>query len=184
MVLQGALDELNDVILQWTGYGGWVQGVKSYTIQKYNQQGQLIQTFNSGTDTVYTDNQPDAINQVLFYKITANANEAGVSVSISNEIKVIKNINLFYPTAFNPDSKASPVNKTFSVRGHFISTMQLQIYDRWGSLVFFSSDKNEPWDGKREGISMPDATYVWTAEGTDLNGSSFKKAGTVVLIRK
>jgi gliding motility-associated-like protein len=61
--------------------------------------------------------------------------------------------------------------------------MQLQIYDRWGSLVFLS-DKNEPWDGRREGINMPDATYVWTAEGTDLNGSTFKKAGTVVLIRK
>ena len=182
MILQGSLDDLNDVRLQWTGYKGWVQGVKSYTVQKYNQQGQLLQTLNNGTDSTYMDNQQDAVNQVLFYKITATAVQAGVSVSVSNEIKIVKSINLYYPTAFNPDSRAQ-VNKTFSVKGHFIATMQLQIYDRWGSLVFFS-DKNEPWDGRREGISMPDATYVWTVEGTDLAGSAFKKAGTVVLIRK
>ncbi|HEV8515337.1 MAG TPA: gliding motility-associated C-terminal domain-containing protein, partial [Cyclobacteriaceae bacterium] len=168
---------------QWTGYKGWVQGVKNYTVQKYNQQGQLLQTFNVGTDSTYTDTQQDVVNQVLFYKITATAVQAGVSVSVSNEIKIVKNINLYNPTAFNPDSKASSLNKTFSVKGHFIATMQLQIFDRWGSMVFFS-DKNEPWDGRREGIVMPDATYVWTVEGTDLNGSTFKKAGTVVLIRK
>jgi gliding motility-associated-like protein len=59
----------------------------------------------------------------------------------------------------------------------------LEIFDRWGSLVFFS-EKNEAWDGRREGSTMPDATYVWTAQGTDINGGTFKKAGTVVLIRK
>jgi hypothetical protein len=118
IVLQGSLDEVNDVILQWTGYHGWVQGVKNYTVQKYNQQGQLLQTFNAGVDSTYTDNQQDAVNQVLFYRITATANQAGVLVSVSNEFKIVKNINLYYPTAFNPDSKASPVNKTFSVKGH------------------------------------------------------------------
>ena len=183
MVLQGSLDDVNDVILQWTGYKGWAQGVKNYTVQKYNQQGQLLQTFNAGTDSTFTDNQQDAINQVLLYKITATAVQAGVSISVSNEIKIVKNINLYNPTAFNPDSKASALNKTFSVKGHFIATMQLQVFDRWGAMVFFS-DKNEPWDGRRDGINMPDASYVWTVQGTDLNGSTFKRAGTVVLIRK
>jgi len=182
IVLQGALDDVNDVNLQWTGYKGWVQGVKNYTIQKYNQQGQLLQTFNAGTDSTYTDPQQDAVNQVLLYKVTATAIQAGVSVSVSNEVRIVKNINLYNPTAFNPESKAA-VNKTFSVKGHFIASMQLQVFDRWGSMVFFS-DKNEPWDGRRDGINMPDATYVWTVEGTDLSGSAFKKAGTVVLIRK
>jgi len=112
--LQGALDDVNNVILRWTGYKGWVQGVKAYTIQKYNQQGQLLQTFNAGVDSTYTDVQQDAVNQVLYYNVMAAANEAGVSVSVSNEIKIVKAVNLFYPTAFNPDSKASPVNRIFS----------------------------------------------------------------------
>lgn len=180
--LNGSLDNINNVTLQWSGYKGWNQGVKNYVIQKFNQAGALLQTINAATDTSYIDTQQDA-NQVLVYKITATANEAGVSSSISNEVRVVKNVNLFYPSAFNPESKMSPLNQTFSVRGHFIQTMKLEIFDRWGSLVFHS-DKNEPWDGRREGIVMPDATYVWTAEGTDLAGNSFRKAGTVVLIRK
>jgi len=76
----------------------------------------------------------------------------------------------------------STVNRTFLVKGHYIATMKLQVFDRWGSLVFYS-DKGEPWDGRRDGTAMPDATYVWTAEGTDLVGNAFKKAGTVLLIR-
>jgi gliding motility-associated-like protein len=181
--LKGAVDDTNDVNLQWTGYKGWTMGVKNYTVQKYNAQGQLLQTINAGSDSTYTDSQQDAVNQVLLYKITATANEAGVSGSVSNEIKVVKGVGLFYPTAFNPDSKVAQVNRSFTVKGHFIASMELQIFDRWGSLVFIS-EKNEAWDGKRDGSNMPDATYVWTAQGTDLNGSSFKKAGTIVLIRK
>lgn len=180
--LSGMLDDTNDVILLWSGYKGWNLGVNNYVIQKFNQQGQLLQTINAATDTTYTDSQQDLVNQVVFYKITAYANESGVSISVSNEIKIVKNINLFSPTAFNPESKTS-VNKTFFVRGHFISKMEIEIFDRWGSLVFYS-EKNEAWDGRRDGGNMPDASYVWSAKGTDLNGNSFKKSGTVVLIRK
>ncbi len=183
MLLKGTANEMNDVLLQWSSYVGWSKGVKNYEVQKYNQQGQLIQAINVGTDTTYTDNQLDVINQVVFYKIVATAVEAGVTVSVSNEIKIVKGVNLYYPTAFNPDSKVAQVNKTFTVKGHFIEKLDLQIFDRWGTMVF-SSDNNESWDGKQNGTNMPVDTYVWTAEGTDLIGNYFKKSGTVFLIRK
>lgn len=183
ITLTGSVDSKNDVHLTWTNYEGWNLGVKNYVVQKFSQDGQLLQTYNAGTSTSYVDSLADLTNQVVFYKITANAVEAGVSLSNSNEVKIVKGVNLWYPTAFNPESKVSALNRTFTVKGHFISKMDLQIFDRWGSLVFYS-DKNEPWDGKKDGTNMPDATYVWTAQGIDLIGNSFKKAGTVVLIRK
>ncbi|MBS1508783.1 MAG: gliding motility-associated C-terminal domain-containing protein [Bacteroidetes bacterium] len=183
MHLSGTNNETNEAVLQWSSYKGWNQGVKNYTIQKFNQQGHLIQTITSVTDTSYIDTQQDQVNQVVIYKIIANANEAGVSSSSSNEVRIVKSVNLFYPTAFNPESKVATGNRTFTVKGHFVSKLEIQIFDRWGSLVFYS-DKNEAWDGRKDGNAMPDATYVWTAEGTDLIGNSFKKAGTVVLIRK
>ncbi|HLZ16507.1 MAG TPA: gliding motility-associated C-terminal domain-containing protein, partial [Cyclobacteriaceae bacterium] len=183
ILLTGFVDGKNDVHLQWSPYSGWNLGVKEYTVEKYDQQGQLLQTLNLGTATAHIDSVADVNHQVVVYKITALANEAGVSVSVSNEIRIVKGVNLWYPTAFNPDSKMSSLNRTFTVRGHFIATLQLQVFDRWGALVFYT-DKNEPWDGRREGTSMPDATYVWTAQGTDINGNAFKKAGTIVLLRK
>ncbi len=183
VLLAGTMDESNEVTLNWSAYSGWNQGVKNYSLIKYYQPGQAPQTIYSGSNLTYLDNSPDLTNQVVYYKIIATAVEAGVSPSLSNEIKVVRNINLYYPTAFNPDSKISSLNRTFAVKGHFIASMKLEIFDRWGALVFYS-DKNEAWDGRREGLAMPDATYVWTADGTDLAGNTFKKAGTVVLIRK
>ncbi|MBI1768002.1 MAG: gliding motility-associated C-terminal domain-containing protein [Bacteroidetes bacterium] len=180
--LNGSLDPSNNVNLNWSSYKGWNKGVKEYTVQKHFQQG-APQTIYVGPDSSFVDQQQDLVNQSVYYKITATPIEAGVTSSVSNEIKIVKNVNLFYPSAFNPESKMSTLNKTFLVKGHYIASMKLQIFDRWGSLVFYS-DKDEAWDGKRDGTAMPDATYVWTAEGIDLTGNAFKKAGTVLLIRK
>ncbi|GHN03116.1 hypothetical protein WSM22_46050 [Cytophagales bacterium WSM2-2] len=182
MILNGSLDPTNEIQLHWTGYIGWNQGVKNYRVEKYFQPGQSPQIIYTGTDSTFLDTQQDPNNQVVYYKIIADANEAGVTSSTSNEIRIVKAVNLFSPNAFNPESKTQ-VNRTFQVRGHYISKLHMQVFDRWGSLVFYS-DNNEPWDGRRDGIAMPDATYVWTAEGTDMTGNDFKKTGLVVLIRK
>ncbi|MBS1490374.1 MAG: gliding motility-associated C-terminal domain-containing protein [Bacteroidetes bacterium] len=182
VLLTGSINDLNEPVLQWKSYKGWLQGVKNYTIQKFNSGGQLLQTLNT-TDTTWVDNQADPANQVVFYKIIAVPIQGGVSNSLSNEIKMVKGVNLFYPTAFNPESKVAAINRTFIVKGQYISKLELQVFDRWGTLVFYS-DQNEPWDGRKEGINMPDATYVWTAQGTDLAGNTFKKHGTVLLLRK
>jgi gliding motility-associated-like protein len=180
IVLTGTLDDKNEVTLNWSDYTGWTQGVKNYTLQKFNSAGALIKTVTT-TGNTYLDNQLDFINQEVFYKIIASANEFGVTQSESNKIRIEKRVNLFFPTAFNPDSRHAE-NSTFIVKGHYISSLQLMIFDRWGTMVF-SSDQNEAWDGKKDGIQMPTATYVWTAQGTDLIGKSFKEAGTVLLIR-
>jgi gliding motility-associated-like protein len=180
--LSAGLDPLNDVNLNWSGYKGWNQGVKTYTLQKYFQPGQAPQTIYTGPDSTFSDTQQDQVNQVVYYKVTATANENGITSSVSNEIKVIKHVSLSYPTAFDPESKVA-ANKAFFVKGFYVSSMKLQIFDRWGSLVFFS-DKDETWDGRKDGTAMPDATYVWTADGTDFVGKSFSRAGAVVLIRK
>ncbi|MGC4021049.1 MAG: gliding motility-associated C-terminal domain-containing protein [Cyclobacteriaceae bacterium] len=180
--LSGSTDPLNEINLKWSAYKGWNQGVKNYTLQRYYTPGGATQVIYNGPDSTYFDNQTDHTNQVVYYKVIAQAIEAGVSVSSSNEIKVERSVNLYSPTAFNPESKSS-LNRTFGVRGFYIAKMELQIFDRWGSLVFYT-DSNETWNGKRDGQDMPDATYVWTAEVTDLAGNNFRKAGTVVLIRK
>lgn len=182
IILNGAVGQLNEINLQWSAYIGWDQGVKYYSVQKYFQPGQAGTTIYTGLDSTFVDSLSDPVNQIVYYKIIAQAMEAGVPVSISNEIKVERHVNLYYPTAFNPDSK-SALNRTFSVKGFYIAKMELQVFDRWGSLVFFT-DNNTAWDGRRDGTQMPDATYVWTAEITDLVGNTFKKAGTVVLIHK
>lgn len=181
--LQGLVSDENKISLSWNEYTGWNLGVKNYIIEKYDQKGTLLKTIDAGINRTYLEDPADLQNQIVSYRIIANANEAGLTTSVSNQITLIKEINLFYPTAFTPDRKGPVENEIFTVKGQFITRAELSIFDRWGSLIFYS-DKNEPWDGTQSGQPMPIATYVWTANIVDMAGRSLKRSGTVLLLRK
>jgi gliding motility-associated-like protein len=177
--LSGTLEKSNAVGLKWSAYKGWAGGVNNYTIEKYNVSGAVVKTFTT-VDTTLVDDTPDAINQLVRYVVKANANVNGITASVSNFVEFIKEANLYYPTAFSPNADA--LNDGFRVSGQFINKMNMKIFDRWGGLVF-ATDKNEPWDGSREGKPMPASTYVWKVEITDQAGRTFLKEGMVALIR-
>ncbi|MFN7260064.1 MAG: T9SS type B sorting domain-containing protein [Cyclobacteriaceae bacterium] len=183
--LQGTISNSNEITLTWSDYTGWSLGVQSYSLEKYDKAGVLVRTFNLGNTTTFIDDQPDTKNQIVSYRVVARANQASLiaAPSASNQVTFTKSINLVYPTAFTPDGRGPTENEVFELRGQFIARLELSIFDRWGALVFYS-DKNESWDGTQLGLPMPLASYVWTATITDLAGRSFKRTGTVVLLRK
>lgn len=183
MRLAATLDNKNVITLRWTALEGWRSGVFRYIVQKYDRSGGLMETINAGTDTEYIDEEQDFVNQVVQYRVIAEPNEPGLINSISNQLVVTKEANLFYPNAFTPDGTGPVENETFSVSGQFIVKMELKIFDRWGSLIFYT-DKNEPWNGNQGSRAMPEGTYVWTARITDLAGREFNREGTVVILKK
>jgi len=143
----------------------------------------LMSTINAGSDTVFVDNQLDLVNQVVQYRVLADASEAGITASVSNQVVVTKSANLFYPTAFTPDGTGPVENETFSVFGQYIVKMELKIFDRWGAMIYFTDEK-KPWDGTQSGRAMPEGTYVWVAQITDQTGRNFSQEGTIVILRK
>ncbi|MFN5913733.1 MAG: gliding motility-associated C-terminal domain-containing protein, partial [Chitinophagaceae bacterium] len=58
-----------------------------------------------------------------------------------------------------------------------------RIYNRWGNLLFESSDLKKGWNGTYRGQQQPPETYMWVVEGLDTNGKSIKKTGMLTLIR-
>jgi PKD repeat protein len=58
----------------------------------------------------------------------------------------------------------------------------LQIFDRWGSLLFESYDINKPWNGYYKNKLCQQGVYVWLVEGKYANGRPFKKAGDITLL--
>jgi hypothetical protein len=65
--LTASVDNENVITVRWTKYNGWQSGVTNYELQKFDKSGGLMATLNLGTDTVWVDNQPDDVNQVLQY---------------------------------------------------------------------------------------------------------------------
>ncbi len=181
--LYSSLDSKNAITLRWSRYLGFKNGIKNYRVQKFDKDGTLLATINAGTDTLFVDEQADPNNQLFQYKVVGDANEVGISPSISNLVSVLKSANIFYPSAFTPDGTGPVENDKFNVSGQFIVKKELKIFDRWGNLIFYS-DKNEPWDGTNGGRALPEGTYVWIANITDLSGQNFSENGTVVILRK
>lgn len=91
--------------------------------------------------------------------------------------------NAFVPTAFTPNNDG--LNDLFKpVIKCLAKNYTLRIYNRYGSVVFESSQINSGWNGKIGDSELPNGVYVWMFEYTNPNTKNVvQKKGTVVLIR-
>lgn len=93
----------------------------------------------------------------------------------------------FYaPNVFSPNDDAGE-NAYFSILGVEIAELRLEIYDRWGELVFAGEGAETRWNGEYRGKPMPAGVYLWVAKisGYRRDGSTFTTTeyGDVTLIR-
>lgn len=63
-----------------------------------------------------------------------------------------------------------------------IDKFSIQIYNRYGVLVFKSDDKNFIWDGKVNGILHLNTVYNYIISGTEKTGKQFRKTGSIVVL--
>lgn len=89
---------------------------------------------------------------------------------------------ILIPSAFTPngDGKndvAKPILLGINKLIYF------SIYNRWGQIVFTTTEINKGWDGNLNGTPQPAGAYVYQASGTDYSGKNVFKKGTLVLIR-
>jgi len=90
---------------------------------------------------------------------------------------------LTVPNAFTPNGDGR--NENFRpLHPCKMTEFVFKIFDRYGELVFQSSDFSKGWDGTFKGMKASNGTYVWMASYTnsDTQQKKFKK-GFVVLIR-
>jgi gliding motility-associated-like protein len=174
----------NQIILNWTDYQGWTGGVDHYEIDKYDLNRTSLGTVILGNITTYTD--PDLADQGYFYTIRAIPNSATTGESVSNEVKALRKLIFAYPKAFTPDKQGPQENETFNVfvTAEFIDEFEMKIFNRWGELIFSTSDLLKGWDGKFNGQPQPEGTYTFTAVLRDKTGRTFRRDGSVVLLRK
>ena len=98
--------------------------------------------------------------------------------------------NAFIGTKESPEDGSYPVpddlNNVFHPIWHGIKDYDLWIFNRWGEQLFHSTDVNKGWNGRygNTGKELGQDVYFWKAKGTFLNGTPFKIAGDVTLIRK
>jgi len=86
------------------------------------------------------------------------------------------------PNAFTPNNDG--LNDCFGIKQWgILEEVEFNIYNRWGELIFHTTDVNKCWDGKWKGKEQNSAVFVyWIRAKSICAGTVFRK-GTVVLIR-
>jgi gliding motility-associated-like protein len=88
---------------------------------------------------------------------------------------------LYVPNAFSPNGDG--INDRFSVKGNGIIEYRLQVFSRWGKLLFESIDPEMGWDGKYHGMDQGIGTYVYIVHASFQDGHDKFRKGNVTLIR-
>lgn len=123
--------------------------------------------------------QPSAPGETVYYVYVtgtngcANVDSVFVIVALADVIAV--------PTAFSPNNDGN--NDFFVVLGPGVKKMNLVVYNRYGQLVFESSDQAKGWDGRVKGNQLDPGVFAWYLEYTLTNGLTGKQKGNVTLIR-
>ena len=90
---------------------------------------------------------------------------------------------LAVPTAFTPNNDGlndylAPLNAVKA------TGLEFRIFNRWGQLLYASTDWKRGWDGRYKNQMQPTATYVWMLRYTNRDtGRRQEQKGTAVLIR-
>ena len=91
--------------------------------------------------------------------------------------------NLWLPAGFTPDNNGH--NDILYVHGEGINNFEFGIFDRWGAMVFFTTDIRQGWDGNRQptGEVMPQGAYAYFLKGIRSTGEIIDLNGMINLIR-
>ncbi len=97
-----------------------------------------------------------------------------VNVAARNDIMI--------PSAFSPNNDG--INDQLRViPTNGITAFEWQIFNRWGNLLFSSSDINEGWDGNYQDTDCDMGVYVYVGTVTFNDGTQTEFKGNVSLLR-
>ncbi|MDP4722702.1 MAG: gliding motility-associated C-terminal domain-containing protein [Crocinitomicaceae bacterium] len=88
---------------------------------------------------------------------------------------------VFIPNAFSPNKDGQ--NDKLYVRGPFIESFIFRVYDRWGELVWETTNLTEGWDGTFRGKLLDPDVYDFYLQATCVGGLENIIKGNVTLIR-
>jgi gliding motility-associated-like protein len=88
---------------------------------------------------------------------------------------------IFVPNTFTPNGDGQ--NDMLYVRGNEIAKLYFAVYNRWGQLVFETTDLTKGWDGIYKGMKADPAVFAWYIKAKCFNGNELEKKGNVTLIR-
>ncbi len=138
--------------------------------------------WNFGDGSIATDSFPNhayttSANYLVYLIVTSSRgckDSAAEMVIITNAFKV--------PNVFTPNGDGK--NDVFHVTAGAMQSYSIEIYNRWGEVMFTGNDPNIDWTGMTNaGLPAPDGDYYYRISAVDNAGKTYNLTGYIQLIR-
>lgn len=116
---------------------------------------------STSTETNPTNNYPAVGNMTYDVELIAKTDK-GCADTTHQKITIDELVIVYIPNAFTPNS--DPFNQAFGpvfIPGFTPKDYHFMIFNRWGELIWESTDQSETWDGTYINGFVEDGTYVW-----------------------
>jgi gliding motility-associated-like protein len=122
----------------------------------------------------------DKITPVIYQVVK---NKYGCSDTSEKAVKIKPAFVIYFPNTFTPNGDG--VNDGWFAKGVGVTKYNVQIFDRWGHILFSTNNMDEAWDGRSHGStgSIKQDVYVWKAEVLDVFNKNHELTGTVTLLK-
>lgn len=180
-------EQLTNTII-WNGYEEWDEGVDYYQIFRKIDGAEFPVFLDEvpGSVTFYEDDVSQLFNTKgeFCYLIAAFESPNGITLpagSLSNEHCLTQDPVIWIPNAFVVDG----FNKIFKPVISFADTdnYRMEIYSRWGNIVFTTTDVTEGWDGIYKDELVPEGLYAYYISVADGAGRIIENRGTLTLLK-
>ena len=121
------------------------------------------------------------VTQAGIYSVTATQGgcEATAQVSV-----VACHYEFYLPNAITP-SRGDGLNDYFSIpesNRREMATFEISIFNRWGELVFYSTDKNFKWNGEYKDRIYYETIYNYVIRYRDTSGKPYVRTGSIIVL--
>lgn len=146
-------------------------------------QGGVTWWWDLGNGDNSTDHSPGTTYDVWgYYDVTLIAyNEIGCSDTAVRQVYIKPEFYFYAPNAFTPDGNRLNSNYSVSVIGAI--DFRFQIFNRWGELIYETTDQYFRWDGTYKNIKVKDDVYVWKARVVDREENIHVYDGTITVLK-
>jgi hypothetical protein len=147
------------------------------------------QRFSTETNPHHVPFAADTMRVPISLVVTS---DKGCTDSVGKFIRIDPDITVFIPSVFYPGSAVDRpdcpygCNKTFKVAAQGFETIEIFVFNRWGQMVFKTTNPNEGWNGYPFNETTRDRceqdAYIYQVNATSFSGKKYTYSGSITLL--